>query len=180
MTVPANSNTGRVLRLRGKGVRGADGSHGDEYVTLKIVLPEGGNAALADFLRGWAPQHAYDPRRGMRRHDRHRRGLRLFAGLQEAELERWIGERWVRPEPASEGYVFREVDVARVRLIVELRHDLAIDEDALPVVLQLLDQVYALRRRLRAHERGDRGTAAGCPRSRAGTPRPRLREGDED
>jgi chaperone modulatory protein CbpM len=37
-----------------------------------------------------------------------------------------------------------------VRLIRELRYDLAIDEEALPVVLQLLDQVYALRRRLRA------------------------------
>jgi chaperone modulatory protein CbpM len=76
--------------------------------------------------------------------------MRLIGGLQEAELKHWIDERWVRPEAVSEGYVFREVDVARVRLIVELRRDLAIDEEALPVVLQLLDQVYALRRRLRA------------------------------
>jgi chaperone modulatory protein CbpM len=76
--------------------------------------------------------------------------MRLIGGLQEAELRHWIDERWVRPEAVSEGYVFREVDVARVRLIVELRRELAIDEEALPVVLQLLDQVYALRRRLRA------------------------------
>jgi chaperone modulatory protein CbpM len=76
--------------------------------------------------------------------------IRRVAGLQEAELRRWIDERWVRPERAATGFVFREVDVARVRLIVELRHDLAIDEEALPVVLQLLDQVYALRRRLKA------------------------------
>ena len=76
--------------------------------------------------------------------------IRMIAGLQEAELRRWIDERWVRPEPMSGGYVFREVDVARVRLIVELRQELAIDDEALPVVLQLLDQVYALRRRLRA------------------------------
>jgi chaperone modulatory protein CbpM len=75
--------------------------------------------------------------------------IRLI-GLQEAELRRWIAEEWVRPEPASGGYVFRDVDIARVRLIVELRHDLAIDEDALPVVLRLLDQVYGLRRRLRS------------------------------
>ncbi|HKW52459.1 MAG TPA: chaperone modulator CbpM [Stellaceae bacterium] len=76
--------------------------------------------------------------------------IRMIAGLQEAELRHWIAEHWVRPEAASEGYVFREVDVARVRLIVELRQELAIDDEALPVVLQLLDQVYALRRRLRA------------------------------
>ncbi len=49
---------------------------------------------------------------------------------------------------ARGSYVFREVDVARVRLIVELRRDLAIDDEAMPVVLGLLDQVYALRRRL--------------------------------
>ena len=65
MTVPANSNTGRMLRLRGKGVKRADGTQGDEYVTLKIVLPEGGDEELQNFLRQWAPKHEYDPRRGM-------------------------------------------------------------------------------------------------------------------
>jgi chaperone modulatory protein CbpM len=75
--------------------------------------------------------------------------LRLIGGLEEAELRRWIEERWVRPETVAQGYVFREVDVARVQLIVELRHELAIDEESMPVVLHLLDQVYALRRRLR-------------------------------
>jgi len=65
MTVPAGSNTGTRLRLRGKGAPKADGGSGDEYVTLKIVLPEGGDKALADFLRDWAPQHLYDPRRAM-------------------------------------------------------------------------------------------------------------------
>lgn len=74
--------------------------------------------------------------------------LRLIGDLQAEELRRWIAERWVRPESEPTGYVFHEVDVARVRLIRELRYELAIDEEALPVVLGLLDQVYALRRRL--------------------------------
>ncbi|HUH84972.1 MAG TPA: chaperone modulator CbpM [Stellaceae bacterium] len=74
--------------------------------------------------------------------------LRLIGDLQADELRRWIAERWVRPESEATGYVFHEVDVARVRLIRELRYELAIDEEALPVVLGLLDQVYALRRRL--------------------------------
>ena len=65
MTVPANANTGRVLRLRGKGVPRPDGTRGDEYVTLRVVLPEGSDAELAKFLRDWAPKHPYDPRRGM-------------------------------------------------------------------------------------------------------------------
>ena len=71
-------------------------------------------------------------------------------GLEARELRRWIEERWVRPEGSGDVYMFREVDVARVRLIVELRYELAIDEEAMPVVLRLLDQVYALRRRLKA------------------------------
>jgi chaperone modulatory protein CbpM len=75
--------------------------------------------------------------------------IRLIGGLGDEELRRWIAEAWVRPESRTEGYVFHEVDVARVRLIHELRYDLAIDEEAMPVVLHLLDQVYALRRRLR-------------------------------
>ncbi|HXZ03098.1 MAG TPA: chaperone modulator CbpM [Stellaceae bacterium] len=75
--------------------------------------------------------------------------IRLMGDLGDDELRHWIAESWVRPESRAEGYVFHEVDVARVRLIRELRYDLAIDEGALPVVLHLLDQVYALRRRLR-------------------------------
>jgi chaperone modulatory protein CbpM len=75
--------------------------------------------------------------------------IRLIGGLDDKELRRWIAERWVRPESGTEGYVFQAVDVARVQLIYELRHDLAIDEETLPVVLRLLDQVYSLRRRLK-------------------------------
>jgi len=70
-------------------------------------------------------------------------------GLQRTDLERWIGNDWVRPVHDHGSYLFVEVDVARVRLIHDLRDDLHIDEDALPVVLLLLDQLYDLRRRMR-------------------------------
>lgn len=75
--------------------------------------------------------------------------LTFVSGLERAELARWVDDRWVRPERAGDGYRFRAVDVARVRLIFEMRRDLGIDEEALPVVLSLLDQVYGLRHRLR-------------------------------
>ncbi|MGI4799895.1 MAG: hypothetical protein ACRYG8_38825 [Janthinobacterium lividum] len=67
-------------------------------------------------------------------------------GLLRADLERWIGNDWVRP---GLDLVFVEVDVARVRLIRQLRDDLRIDEDALDVVLLLLDQLHDVRRRMR-------------------------------
>jgi chaperone modulatory protein CbpM len=75
--------------------------------------------------------------------------VREIAGLDAQELRQWIEERWVRAEQGDRGLVFHEVDVARVRLILELRHELAIGDEAIPVILDLLDQVYALRRRLR-------------------------------
>jgi len=75
--------------------------------------------------------------------------VRMIAGIGAAELRTWIDEGWVRPENEPGGYIFREIDVARVRLIQDLRQHLAIDREAVPVVLNLLDQVYAMRRRLR-------------------------------
>jgi chaperone modulatory protein CbpM len=74
----------------------------------------------------------------------------LVGGIQAAELERWCMEGWVRPEREQDQWRFGEIDVARVRLICELKVDLAIDEDALPVVLDLMDQVHGLRARLAA------------------------------
>jgi DnaJ-class molecular chaperone len=62
MTVPPHSNSGTVLRLRGKGVAGK----GDELVTLKVVLPSGADAELDGFVQDWAAKNPYDPRKGMR------------------------------------------------------------------------------------------------------------------
>ena len=72
------------------------------------------------------------------------------SGLNRQDLERWILNDWVRPERHSGGFVFQEIDVARVKLIRELRQDMAIDEEAVPVILSLVDQLYELRRRFHA------------------------------
>ncbi len=70
-------------------------------------------------------------------------------GLEQAALERWIAEAWVRPDRDEQGYVFRPIDVVRVRLIVELHQTMALDDEALGMVLSLLDQLYEARRQLR-------------------------------
>ncbi|MGH7045928.1 MAG: chaperone modulator CbpM [Stellaceae bacterium] len=75
--------------------------------------------------------------------------LGRLAGLERGELQHWIENRWVLPERSGETWLFHEVDVARIELILEIRHEYAIDDEALPLVLSLLDQVYALRRQLR-------------------------------
>jgi chaperone modulatory protein CbpM len=74
----------------------------------------------------------------------------LFADLREAELTVWVERGWVRPESGESGWVFQEIDIARVRLIHDLRRTMDVGEDAVPLVLSLLDQVYALRGQLRA------------------------------
>ncbi len=73
-----------------------------------------------------------------------------IGGLRRDDLERWIANEWVRPEGPPDRYLFHEIDVARIRLILELREQLEIAEPAMPTVLQLIDQIYELRRRMRA------------------------------
>ncbi len=72
-----------------------------------------------------------------------------YRGLERRDLSRWVENHWVLPERHAETWVFHEVDVARVELILDIRRDFAIDDDAMELVLGLLDQVYGLRRQMR-------------------------------
>ncbi|WP_020177798.1 chaperone modulator CbpM [Methylopila sp. M107] len=72
-----------------------------------------------------------------------------YPALARGDVERWIELEWVRADRDAETYLFREIDVARVELILRLRDDMDVNEDALPVVLSLLDQLFDARRRLR-------------------------------
>ncbi|MFS2326084.1 MULTISPECIES: DnaJ C-terminal domain-containing protein [Brucella] len=49
--VPAWSSSDKVLRLKGKGLPLKAGGHGDLYVHVRIMLPEGGDAELEEFLK---------------------------------------------------------------------------------------------------------------------------------
>ncbi len=72
--------------------------------------------------------------------------------VTEVELTGWIDQRWVRPRRTESGLEFDEVDRARIELIRELHRDLMLDDEAMGVVLSLLDQLYAARQMLRAVE----------------------------
>jgi len=65
LTLPANSSSGKVLRLKGKGVARRGGDAGDIYVTLKIVLPEQPDEQLTAFAKDWAAADTQDPRKNM-------------------------------------------------------------------------------------------------------------------
>jgi len=61
--VPKGAKEGTKLRLRGKGVsRGKNAGCGDQLVEIHIVLPEGADEALAQFMADWEKTHPQDPR----------------------------------------------------------------------------------------------------------------------
>jgi DnaJ-class molecular chaperone len=64
LTVPRGSNSGRMLRLKGKGgVNPKTGARGDLLAELVVVLPEGVDPALEAFAEEWRRERPYTPRR---------------------------------------------------------------------------------------------------------------------
>jgi len=59
--VPRGSNSGGTLRLKGKGIA-AKGAAGDQYVKLRVTLPDPPDPDLVRFLEKWSADHAYDVR----------------------------------------------------------------------------------------------------------------------
>jgi DnaJ-class molecular chaperone len=64
LTIPKGTSSGRVFRLKGKGVRNsATGNTGDQLVTVNIVLPDKIDEELSYFLSEWRLKHRYNPGR---------------------------------------------------------------------------------------------------------------------
>ena len=63
MKVPAGSNSGKTLRLRGRGIqpKGSD-TRGDQLVKLQVVLPDQPDDELKKFVQKWGQKHPYNPR----------------------------------------------------------------------------------------------------------------------
>ncbi len=71
--------------------------------------------------------------------------------VEQAELARWVELGWISPNRSSQAdsdLLFSDVDEARIRMICDLRRDMMVDEDTMPLVLSLLDQMYALRHQM--------------------------------
>jgi chaperone modulatory protein CbpM len=70
------------------------------------------------------------------------------SGLQVQTLEFWLEQRWLIPEETSAGMNFSDIDVARSRLIQDLKSDFGVNDEGVDVVLHLMDQLHGLRRAL--------------------------------
>jgi DnaJ-class molecular chaperone len=64
LTIPPGTNSGRTFRLRGKGFP-MKGGHGDLLATVRIMLPEGGDAELEALMKKWRADKPFDPRKDM-------------------------------------------------------------------------------------------------------------------
>jgi DnaJ-class molecular chaperone len=64
LAIPPATNSGRTFRLKGKGLRTKSGV-GDLLATVRIVLPEQGDAELKELMRKWRESKPYDPRKDL-------------------------------------------------------------------------------------------------------------------
>ena len=61
-----------------------------------------------------------------------------------AVLEHWIEAGWVTPEPNAAGRRLSDADLARARLIRDLK-DMGVNDESMPIVLDLVDQLHGVR-----------------------------------
>lgn len=74
--------------------------------------------------------------------------ISLVPDLNRADLERWIEEALIEAQQEAGSATLNDMQIARVRLICSLRYDMDVEEETLPVVLDLLDQLHDARARL--------------------------------
>jgi chaperone modulatory protein CbpM len=73
----------------------------------------------------------------------------LAARVEATVVEGWVEAGWLVPQRAADAADFSDADLARAHLIRDLQHDMGVNDEAIPIILDLIDQVHGLRRMLR-------------------------------
>jgi chaperone modulatory protein CbpM len=68
--------------------------------------------------------------------------------LTVTRLRVWVRQGWIRPR-AQPNHGFTEADLARAAMIRDLEDKLGFDEEEVPVLLSLIDQIHGLRAELK-------------------------------
>lgn len=71
-----------------------------------------------------------------------------LSGMGHEMLDAWIEEEWLIPSGLSPELSFSEIDIARARLIRDLQVDFGVNDEGVGVILNLVDQLYGMRRTL--------------------------------
>ena len=70
------------------------------------------------------------------------------AGLEMQTLDLWLEQRWLIPDQTFGGMNFSDVDLARARLIRDLKTGFGVNDECIDVILHLIDQLHGVRRAL--------------------------------
>ena len=79
--------------------------------------------------------------------------------LDTRTLSAWVEAEWLVPIASKKTFQFSEADLARARLIGDLKADFGVNDEGIAIILHLLDQLYGLRclvRDIHAVEASDR------------------------
>jgi chaperone modulatory protein CbpM len=71
-----------------------------------------------------------------------------LSGMGHETLTAWIEEEWLIPGGSADEMSFSDIDIARARLIRDLKTDLGVNDEGVGVILNLLDQLHGMRRTL--------------------------------
>jgi chaperone modulatory protein CbpM len=71
-----------------------------------------------------------------------------LSGMEDETLNAWIEEEWLIPSGSPAEMSFSGIDIARARLIRDLQVDFGVNDKGVDVILNLLDQLYGMRRTL--------------------------------
>ena len=75
-----------------------------------------------------------------------RREFLIRARADPAAVDRWVDAGWLAPGRVSGACTYTEIDLARTRLIQDLTRDLGVNDEGIPIILGLVDQLHGLRR----------------------------------
>ena len=83
-----------------------------------------------------------------------------FLGRLEVEvqtLDLWLDQEWLLPDQTAAEMTFSDIDVARGRLIQDLKHGFGVNDEGVDIILHLLDQLHGFRRAFEDLHEGVKG-----------------------
>ena len=70
--------------------------------------------------------------------------LVLQVRIETERLEKWVAAGWLLPRESGSNPDYSDVDLARAHLIRDLQ-ELGVNDDGIPIILHLVDQLHGLR-----------------------------------
>jgi chaperone modulatory protein CbpM len=83
-----------------------------------------------------------------------------FLGRLEVEvqtLDLWLDQEWLLPDQTAAEMTFSDIDLARGRLIQELKNGFGVNDEGVDIILHLLDQLHGFRRAFEDLHEGVKG-----------------------